>query len=257
MCELFGICSRNEFLMNDYLREFYSHSNKHPHGWGLACLEKQEAMIEKEPLQAAKSHYLKERLSVPIYAKTAVAHIRYATIGNVMYQNCHPYTRKDDRGRRWTLVHNGTIFDYSPLHKFTRLQMGDTDSERILLYLVEQINRKEYLLQRALNAKERFSLLDAVICEMAEGNKLNLLLYDGEFLYVHTNYADSLHVLEENECMIFSTFPLDKKEWKKVPFTTLLAFQDGKLVCRGTNHKKEYKDSEENLKFLYQIFSNL
>ena len=90
--------------MNDYLREFYSHSNKHPHGWGVACLEKQEAMIEKEPLQAAKSHYLKERLSVPIYAKTAVAHIRYATIGNVMYQNCHPYTRKDDCGRRWTLV---------------------------------------------------------------------------------------------------------------------------------------------------------
>ncbi len=46
--------------MNDYLREFYSHSNKHPHGWGVACLEKQEAMIEKkEPLQAAKSHYLK------------------------------------------------------------------------------------------------------------------------------------------------------------------------------------------------------
>ena len=98
--------------MNDYLREFYSHSNKHPHGWGVACLEKQEAMIEKEPLQAAKSHYLKERLSVPIYAKTAVAHIRYATIGMSCIRTVIPIPGKmiaEDGGLWYTMVRFSTI----------------------------------------------------------------------------------------------------------------------------------------------------
>ncbi len=92
-----------------------------------------------------------------------------------MYQNCHPYTPKDDCGRRWDSGTQWYDFRLFALAKFTRLQMGDTDSERILLYLVEQINKKRISASKSIECKERFSLLDAVICEMAEGNKLNLL----------------------------------------------------------------------------------
>lgn len=271
MCELFGVSSQNEIYLNDYLKEFYGHCIHHPHGWGLAVLDGNEAVIEKEPVQATKSNYLKERLSLPVYAKTAFAHIRYATIGNVEYQNCHPHTLKDNNGRRWTLIHNGTIFDYAPLNKYVELQTGDTDSERILMYLVEKINEKERQEQRRLLPEERFALLDAIVSEMSKGNKLNLLLYDGELMYVHTNYADSLHFLERDGGVIFSTQSLnchtcEKRAdrsflggtgWQKVPFTTLLAYQEGKRVFEGTDHGNEYIDSEENLKFLYQIFSNL
>ena len=257
MCELFGINSEEKIQINDYLKEFFSHSHAHPHGWGMACMNENMVQVEKESMQASKSNYLKERLSVPVQAKNAFAHIRYATIGNVEYRNCHPYTKKDKSGRWWTLIHNGTIFDYASLNKYVSIQNGDTDSERILLYLVELVDQEERRLQRPLDAKERFWLLDSVIAKMAEGNKLNLMLHDGELFYVHTNYQDSLYELEKENQFLFSTSPLSQEAWHPVTFTTLLAYQNGKRVLTGTNHGKEYKDSEENMKFLYSIFSNL
>lgn len=257
MCELFGISSEENIQINCYLKEFFSHSNKHPHGWGLTSMECNQVQIEKEPMEASKSAYLKERLSVPVIVKNGLAHIRYATIGNVEYRNCHPYTMKDNGGRRWTLIHNGTIFDYPPLSKYVNLQNGDTDSERILMYLVELVDKAERELQRPMNEEERFQLLDSAIIRLSKGNKLNLMVYDGELFYVHTNYANSLYELDKGNCVLFSTVPLSNEEWYPVTFTTFLAYRQGKRAFVGTNHRNEYKDSEENLKFLYSIFSDL
>jgi glutamine amidotransferase len=257
MCELFGFSSEKRTVINEYLKTFFGHSPEHPHGWGLACFDGNEAFIEKEPMQASKSQYLKSRLTVPIENPTVIAHIRYATVGNVEYLNCHPYTGKDSQGRRWTLAHNGTIFDYGQLNRYFRLQMGDTDSERILMYLVDQVDEKTKELGRSLEADERFALLDGIVSDMARGNKLNFLLYDGEYTYVHTNYRDSLHYLEKEGGVMFSTRPLSEEDWKPVSFATLLAYRGGKKVFTGTNHGNEYVDNEENVKFLYQTFSNL
>ncbi|MGN0418426.1 class II glutamine amidotransferase [Anaerostipes faecalis] len=256
MCEIFGTSLKYKTEINRYLKEFFSHSNHHPHGWGLAFMDHTDTMIEKEPLQASKSHYLKSRLTVPIVVRTALAHIRYATVGNVEYCNCHPYSMKDNSNRRWTMVHNGTIFEFDPLSKFYQFQTGNTDSERILYYIIEQINKKEESGTK-LTFRERFELLDSIFIELSKGNKVNVLLYDGEYLYVHTNYKESLFYLEKEEGILFSTKPLSQESWKPVAFTTLLAFQDGKQILSGTNHKNEFIESEENLRYLYQIFSNL
>ena len=140
MCELFGLSALNKYEANEYLHSFYAHSTHHPHGWGLACIGRNGALIEKESIPAYKSNYLKERLSQPIEARIMLAHIRYATIGNVEYKNCHPFTGKDNTGRRWTLIHNGTIFDYAPLNSYIQKQIGDTDSERVFLYLIDRLN---------------------------------------------------------------------------------------------------------------------
>lgn len=257
MCELFGFSSEKRIAINEYLKEFYSHSDMHPHGWGLVCMEGDEAVIEKEPVQASKSRYLRERLTMPVESRNVFAHIRYATVGNIDYRNCHPYTRKDATGRRWTMAHNGTIFDYWQLNRYFKLQSGDTDSERILMYLMDKVNENVRKLGRELNAEERFLLLDGIVSDMAKGNKLNLLLYDGEITYVHTNYKGSLYYLEQEDSVMFSTQLLSEEEWNPVPFTTLLAYRNGKLLFTGTKHGNEYVDNEENLKFLYQAFSNL
>ena len=257
MCEIFGASFERECCINDYLKIFYSHSNNHPHGWGLAHTDGQNLYIEKEPQQASKSYYLKNRLSMPIISKTVLAHIRYATIGNIEYKNCHPYSIKDNCARRWTLIHNGTIFDYSPLNKFVKVQNGDTDSERILFYIIEQVNNMQRILRKPLDARERFSLLDSIVSDMSKGNKLNLLIFDGEYMYAHTNYCDSLHYLERENGIIFSTLPLTGDDWQKLPMTTLNAYRDGKLCFSGTNHKNEFADNQESLKYLYQIFSDL
>lgn len=255
MCELFGISSAQSCQLNIYLKEFFSHSKDHPHGWGMAFMENDQVKIAKEPLQASKSTYLKEKLSVPFEMKNGFAHIRNATIGNVKYKNCHPYTMKDNSGRRWTLIHNGTIFHYGPLNKYIKIQAGSTDSERILLYIVDLINGCEEKLGRQMNESERFRLLDSVVSDMAKGNKLNLMLYDGDLFYVHTNYANSLYELDKENQILFSTTPLSKEAWRPVTFTTLQAYRQGEQVFSGTNHGNEYKDSEENAKYLYSIFA--
>lgn len=258
MCELFGACLKRRIEINDYLKKFYSHSNKHPHGWGLACIEGQDISLERESLQASKSNYLKERLSSPIQMKSVLAHIRYATIGNVEHCNCHPYSKRDNYSRRWTLIHNGTIFDYPALNKFINSQAGETDSERILLYIVDQINNEQKKQKRSLTFEERFNLLDSIMTDMSNGNKLNLILHDGKYMYVHTNYANSLYFLEaDDNGIMFATVPLTDENWQLVPFTRLLAYKDGELVASGTNHQNEYVDNEESMRFLYQIFSDL
>lgn len=257
MCEIFGFSASDTFYANEYLKTFYSHSDKHPHGWGLACISGNSALIEKESLQASKSHYLRERLTQPIEGKIALAHIRYATIGNVEYRNCHPYSGKDNFGRTWTLIHNGTIFDYAPLNKYLKKQDGDTDSERIFLYILDKINLAQSKKKAKLSFEERFGIIDCIVKNMAKGNKLNLLFTDGRYLYVHTNCKNTLHYLEKSGVAIFSTQPLSEEDWRKVPFGQLIAYKKGKLAAEGTKHGHEYVENEEQLKLLYQIFSNL
>lgn len=257
MCELFGISSAEKWQLNNYLKEFFSHSDEHPNGWGLVCFDGNEAVIEKEPVKASVSRYLKERLTQPINEKCAFAHIRKATIGNESYKNCHSYSMKDIGGRRWTFIHNGTIFDYKPLESYLRIQSGDTDSERILLYLIDKINEAQYELGHKLDFNERFELLNEIITDMSYGNKLNILLYDGEYMYAHTNYADSLFYLQKGDCIVFSTKPLSKDKWEKMPFTRLLAYREGKFVMEGKPHDGEYILKEDDIKYLYQIFANL
>ena len=167
MCKLLGVSSEKRIRVNELLQEFYSHSDKHPNGWGLATFYHGSASIEKEPTQALKSAYLKERLSHKMEVSTLLAHIRLATVGSVEYGNSHPFVKRDATGRAWTMVHNGTIFDYPALSPYQYQQEGTTDSERILLYLVDQLDQKQAEKGRPLKAAERFELLDLLIADMA------------------------------------------------------------------------------------------
>ena len=55
MCEIFGFSSSKEEELNDYLKEFYSHCEEHPHGWGLAILDPEKFSVIKEPVKARSS----------------------------------------------------------------------------------------------------------------------------------------------------------------------------------------------------------
>ena len=257
MCELFGVCARDEFYANDYLKAFYAHSDFHPHGWGLACVSRNGALVEKESVKASQSHYLLERLSQPITEKLLLAHIRYATIGNVEYKNCHPFTGKDCTGRRWTLIHNGTIFDYPALNPYQKIQKGDTDSERVFLCFLDKLNEATRKNGARLHFEERFLLFDEIICDMSRGNKLNLVFTDGKYLYAHTNCKGTMNYLEKDGAALVSTQPLTGESWQPAPFGQLFAFCKGRLIKSGTEHHHEYIQSEEEMKLIYQIFANL
>lgn len=260
MCELFGVSSPEKIQVNTLLETFFSHAKKNPDGWGMACFKGRNVSIEKQPISASKSVYLKQRLRGPFYVSDFLAHIRAATRGDMVYNNCHPFSGTDAVGRNWTLIHNGTIFEYEPLSRYVREQDGTTDSERILLYIIDQMSEAEERERRDLTEEERFHILDQIVCEMSDDNKLNLLLYDGEILYVHTNFKNSLYQSRRGKAMVFSTTELDHLDeysWEPVPFTRLLSYKKGQLMRIGTNHKHEFVYTEEKLRLLFLDYSSL
>ena len=257
MCELFGVNAPRKIELNALLETFFSHSAQHPHGWGMAFFGEHPVRMVKQPLTASKSLRLREYLEKDIAAENMIAHIRLATKGNLEQENCHPFVMEDDAGRTWTLAHNGTIFEGEALDSYFYVQEGQTDSERILCHIIERVNARQREEGRPLAGEERFHLLDEIVCGIAEENKLNLLIYDGEYLYVHTNCRDTLHASQRGDGTLFSTVPLDGGEWKPLPLNTLLAYQDGNLVFRGTDHGYEFIEDPEKMRLLFLDFSVL
>ena len=257
MCELFGASSSQRVRVDELLKEFFSHSARHPNGWGMAVFYENSVSLEKEPVQADQSSYLRERLRHKYMVRNMIAHIRLATRGATEYVNCHPFVLRDNFDRCWTLAHNGTVFDYPRHDPYLQQQEGRTDSERILYFLVDQINLRQQEAGRPLTREERFSLLDELVSDMAKGNKLNLLIYDGELLYVHTNYANSLYYSQREDAVLFATVPLDRGRWGAHPFTTLCAYRDGRIVFRGTNHGSEYRDNTQDMQMLFVDYAAL
>lgn len=257
MCELFGVSALDKIELNDLLREFFSHGTEHPHGWGMAFFYSNSVSLEKQPENSCKSNYLKQRLRAKISTDKMLAHIRLATRGTMEYENTHPFVMRDNDNRTWTLIHNGTIFECESLNRFAHVQQGQTDSERILCYIISKVNALQEEKGTALSPKERFELVDEILCEITPENKVNLLLFDGELLYVHTNYPGSLHICEKGQGVVISTRPLDYGPWKELPLNTLEAYWKGKKLYTGTNHGNEFVDSEEKMKLLFLDFANL
>ena len=283
MCELFGISAGNEIDASPWLQMFFTHSEKNPHGWGIAHFHKNPAgragygILEKEPVKAVRSKYLKERLRQGMRASTLLAHIREATIGALEYNNTHPFQKMDDSGRCWTLAHNGTVFEGTLLSRFMEAQEGQTDSERILLYLVDRINRaREKKLREMpspknkqepdscpgaeLSALERCRVIDQAVASLAPGNKLNLLLFDGEILFAHTNLRGTLHSCHVGDTALFATVPFltgSSSRWEELPFTSLCAWREGVQIYQGSPHHHVYVEDPEKIRSLMMVYAAL
>ncbi len=137
------------------------------------------------------------------------------------------------------------------------IQYGDTDSELVLLHLVDRINVAHNHCRHVLDEAERFGVLSAAIADLAKGNKLNLLLYDGEVLYAHCNFRDTLYVWRDVDAVTFSTRPLSTGTWETVPFTSLVAVKDGEIVRTSPPHGNEYIYNPEDYRLVYMNFARL
>ena len=100
-------------------------------------------------------------------------------------------------------------------------------------------------------------MLEQLVADLSPKNKLNLLIYDGEILYVHTNYKDSLFFREENGSIYFATIPLKHGEWTRVPFMKLISYRDGKILRTGRCHGNEYIPDACSINALYLAYSGL
>ena len=264
MCELLGITSERPYNANSILSVFYTHSRDNEDGWGLAVFHRKGVSMEKEPVKALNSAYLRQRLSREVTSRNLFAHVRKATIGQMEYANCHPFIWDDDSGRTWTLVHNGTIFEPGGSGGYSAMQEGTTDSEKFLIYIVERSNelirtRGEGYMDIPSN---RFLMMEDIIAEMSRGNKLNILLFDEEYMYVHTNSLGTLHMAERDGVRFFATKPLYSEEltdieWEQVPMYRLLVYKDGEHVWSGHPHSNDFDDSEHDYSSLHSAFAAL
>lgn len=156
------------------------------------------------------------------------------------------------------MLRRGTIFQGPQLEMFKSVQEGQTDSERILYYIIDEVDKKQDELGWPLTPEERFRLLDELVTRLSVGNKLNLLVWDGEYMYVHTNYQGTLHMLQKDaDTLWFSTRPLDDAPWQAVPFLRLLVFREGRLVFQGEGGSQEYFDPEKDFEYKRLDFANL
>lgn len=258
MCEILGITSERPYNANSLLSVFYTHSQANKDGWGLAVFHGRGVSMEKEPVKALDSIYLKHRLSREVLSRNLVAHIRRATVGQTEYANCHPFVWDDESGRTWTFIHNGTIFIPGCTCNYATRQEGSTDSERLLLYIIDRCNEliREHGAEFMEVPENRFRLIEDIIEEMSNGNKLNLILYDSEYMYVHTNSPGTLHMIHRDGSYIFATKPVSMEdlpdpEWKQVPVNRLLVYRNGEHVWSGHPHGNEYDKSKYNYLGLY------
>ena len=257
MCELLGVSANRKIKLNDMLQAFFAHSTEHPNGWGLAFFDHQNVSVEKEPVKAKDSLYLRNRLTGRLESSRAMAHIRKATIGNTDFCNTHPFVKMDDSGRTWVLVHNGTIFEAEVLSRYRHQQEGETDSERILLYIVDQVNHQLQQEWNSFDVNERIQLIDDIVVRLSKGNKLNLLIYDGDYFYVHKNEEGTLYKSERPGSVVFSTHPLGEVEWEPLEMNRLLVYKDGTLIYAGTKHNHEYVENLEDMRYLYMSYAGL
>ncbi len=248
MCELYAINSRWPVRANAGLAEFFGDSPYHPHGWGLAWYEGTHKdarfQLHKEPITAVDSNYLSYLLDEPIRANRLVAHIRNATRGIMSFENCHPFIGRDMSGRRWVIAHNGTILNDELLSGYDQWIEGQTDSEQVVLYLMDLIDEATQRVGHDLDFGGRFNVLSQVMDTLSDFNKLNLVLDDGEYTYVHTNTVqDTLFVRRGANVATFCTRPLgDGNGWEPVPHCRLLAYREGQCVQVGHNHAKAFDD---------------
>lgn len=267
MCEILGITADRKILANEILIEFFSHSREHRDGWGLVTFDEGYPAVEKEPVTAKDSAYLKARLAGEISAAHLAAHIRRATCGTQEYENTHPFVKRDVSGRAWTLVHNGHIFEAPELRQYLGVQKGATDSERILCYIVDEMNKMlaegevdGMNRMSAMSEVERIHLIERIARELSSDNKLNFILFDGELMYVHTNEPGGLYVKNDPHSKIFSTKPLDAggvAGWEEVVPNQLHVCKDAAEIYTGVPHEFTYVSNTEKEHELYINYSFL
>lgn len=244
MCELFAVNARQPQTLNSPLTTFFGDSEMHPHGWGLSVRNANgKVRLTKGPERALDSELLADVLASPVRTTTALAHIRYATRGRLCYDNCHPFLGVDATGTTWSFIHNGSIFHPELIEGFDAEARGQSDSERVLLYLLGALNAAH-----ATSLDERFNALADALAALSPNNKLNVILENGGCLFAFTNTEDdTLYWKREEGVTTFCTRPLDNGSWAPVPKLQLLALRKGEIVRSSVTRGGLYRYDEAEL----------
>ncbi len=257
MCQLLGLnCNRPTdatFSFSGFTRRG-GLTDHHADGWGIAFFEgdpdARGLRHFVDHLTASTSPVAELLRQYPIKSRNLIAHIRKATQGPVVLQNCHPFVR-ELWGRYWVMAHNGNLVDHTPrLHSHFR-PVGDTDSEWAFCWLMQELAKSHATLP---SVAELTLTLSELLPQIARHGTFNTLLSNGQALWAHAstqlcyierrhpfatatlrdqdlsvNFAE--HALPSDRVAVVVTTPLTQDEvWTDLQAGELAVFVDGQRV---------------------------
>ena len=167
------------------LREFAARGEENPDGWGLAWFPEggRSVAVVKEPVKWGVSSTAGFLATNPtLSSRIHLAHVRHKTVGDAPnHADTHPFARELD-GRDYVFAHNGTLSGPAwdlPLGRFQ--PVGATDSERFFCHLLGELAERP----EALQTEADWSWLHAKLAASNTMGKLNVLLSDGQRLFVY------------------------------------------------------------------------
>jgi glutamine amidotransferase len=198
MCQLLGMNSRLPASLTLSFTGFSQRggcTDHHADGWGIAFFESNcnapgkgvRYFVDKQ--SAATSPIAQMLRTFPIKSHNVVAHVRKATVGQVMLENSHPFVR-ELWGRYWVFAHNGDLKDYAPrLHGSFR-PVGDTDSEQAFCWLLQELAKSH---AGVPSVDELTLTLQELLPAITRHGTFNFLLSNGQALWAHA--STNLHYL--------------------------------------------------------------
>jgi predicted glutamine amidotransferase len=256
MCELLGMnCNVPTDICFSFsgFRRRGGATDVHSDGWGIGFFEGKGVRLFLDPEPSAHSPVAELVRSYPIHSLNVIAHIRKATQGRVALENTHPFGR-ELWGRQWLFAHNGNLPQFQPRLDGSPAPVGDTDSERIFCWLLQQLRQR--FGANAPPASGLFDALRELTLAFAGQGISNYLLSNGEVLIAHCSTRLSYlvraapfgeaHLSDEDVTVDFSqlttpddrvaviaTLPLtDNEPWVEMQPGTLWMFADGAVIAR-------------------------
>lgn len=194
MCRLLGMIGKPSNLpVQTALQAFYplctgGHVKKgmapgHLDGWGLSGFSRDRAVYFERRPEAANADKAAFDQAVQRAVKNqppiVVAHFRKASVGENTVSNTQPYHYRD-----WIGAHNGTIFGALASIALNEARpQGATDSERFLLWLIEDLNASR-------DPTEDLVALLKQSREKLVHTSLNFLLSNGQRLWAYREFGD-------------------------------------------------------------------
>ena len=186
MCQLLGMNCNTPTDVTFSFAGFAQRGGRtdhHADGWGIAFFEGRGARVFLDPGAASDSPIAELIRRYPIKSRNVISHIRKATIGAVLLENCHPFVR-ELWGRHWVFAHNGDLKDYAPrLHGHFR-PVGTTDSEQAFCWLMQELAKAHASVPPVA---ELTSTLRELLPRVARHGSFNMLLSNGEALWAHAS----------------------------------------------------------------------
>lgn len=225
------------------------HTDQHSDGWGIAFFEDKACRLFIDHESAASSALAQLVKNYPIKSRNVIAHIRKATFGVTMLENCHPFMR-ELWGRHWIFAHNGHLTGYTPELNRIYQPVGSTDSEQAFCDMLEQL--RAHFGNKAPSLDDIFEALARFVMPIHEHGTFNFLLSNGQALFAYAttrlqyvvreypfqkaHLVDtdmdidfSQHTKPGDRVAVIATEPLtDDESWTPFECGELIWFMDGK-----------------------------